>query len=552
MTDYAVGIDYGGSGDQKRLNDIINALKKCSGGSVTSLGIGPSKVQNYGLTSASKGKTGVYITNGVGIATPNDLAQSYYHYDHVIFVWPQYIDNQWMSDDNIKNHVISGEWDWNRDSSWNVGGKTAAEWFGTNSKVDLVAGKSAEDIAQRICTQTFVTTSGNPSSAGSSSSGGGSGGSGSSTETSNSSPLLNGEMTFEELVGEICKGIDVQFLCKRSTVVVSDFESIYAEAMYLRNNHYDAISDEDVKLWQLEEDSYELNVTHHAFYNTVKVVYKNGVVTESFDDLVRIYGEVPITYKEEKIDKTTAQMKAKAYLAAHLRDFELSVQGTILSEPNIDIGDMVTINNPHTMQNDYKKAQGQPPELLFVKGVRTEWEGDGYITSDLELQFAPTSPERKEVPVAGIGCSTDNSSSGNSGSSGTANGAFDQYGVSQDGTKIMAIGRPSASGESNYGYTFYKSIFERKCPFCGSNELYWSIFWAGNETSSWGTFPATGKSEGGSIEGHIFCKSCDADFSCILGSDHSSPPRAKLNRISGPTKCSKQDAYNLKNGKMTA
>ena len=68
MTNYAVGIDYGGAGDQKRLDDIINALKKCSGGTVTSLGIGPSKVQNYGLTSAAKGKTGVYITNGARVA----------------------------------------------------------------------------------------------------------------------------------------------------------------------------------------------------------------------------------------------------------------------------------------------------------------------------------------------------------------------------------------------------------------------------------------------------------------------------------------------------
>ena len=100
MTDYAVGIDYGGIGDEKLLSDIINALKKCSGGSVTSLGVGPSRVQNYGLTSAAKGKTGVYITNGVGLATPNDLAQSYYHYDHVIFVCPQYIGNQYMSDEN--------------------------------------------------------------------------------------------------------------------------------------------------------------------------------------------------------------------------------------------------------------------------------------------------------------------------------------------------------------------------------------------------------------------------------------------------------------------
>ncbi|MBO4263669.1 MAG: hypothetical protein J5871_03195 [Bacteroidales bacterium] len=127
---------------------------------------------------------------------------------------------------------------------------------------------------------------------------------------------------------------------------------------------------------------------------------------------------------------------------------------------------------------------------------------------------------------------------------------WSQYGVSPDGTKIMAIGRASASGElSKYGYTFYKSVFVRKCPHCGSNKLFWSIFWAGNETSNWGTFPATGLKEGGSAEGHIFCASCDADYSCILGREHVSNYK-QLTRVSGPTSCTKADAYTLKNGKM--
>ena len=92
------------------------------------------------------------------------------------------------------------------------------------------------------------------------------------------------------------------------------------------------------------------------------------------------------------------------------------------------------------------------------------------------------------------------------------------YGVSPDGKYIMAIGRPSAAGElSKYGYTFYKSVFERICPCCRSDRLYWGIFWAGSETANWGVFPATGLKESGSAEGHIFCAKCDADFSVIDG-----------------------------------
>lgn len=143
---------------------------------------------------------------------------------------------------------------------------------------------------------------------------------------------------------------------------------------------------------------------------------------------------------------------------------------------------------------------------------------------------------------------TTESVTGGDASGSTTSGSFNNYGISADGNQIMAIGRPSAPGEMRYGYTFYKSVFQRKCPACGSKELYWGIFWAGNETSNWGRFPATGRSEGGSAEGHIFCKACDADFSCIDGKDHTSPPRFALTRISGPEKCSKDDAYKLRGG----
>ena len=502
MTDYVVGIDRGsGHDDSAIINGVINGLKKC--GTAVSAGIGPSALQNYGLTSAANGKTGVYIANGVGLATPNDLAQSYYHFDHVIFVWPQFINNQWMSDENIKNHVIKGEWDWNRASSWNIGGQTAAQWFSSNPKVDLVAGTSAEDIAQRICHQTYVTKDGNPTSA--TAGGGSSGTSGDgSTAASNVSPLLQGDMTFEELVGEICNGIDLLFLTKRSTIVVDDFASIYAEAKYLRDKNNKAVQNENINLWQLEEDSYELEVNQHGFYNTVYVQYKGGTVRESYDEYVRVYGEIPITYKDKGIDKTSAQMKAKAYLAAHVRDFNMSINLSMLTEPEIDIGDIVTVENPQTMINQTRISQKRDPEYLFVNGVNTNWEGESFLQSDLELKLAPVSPQKLDVPASGTATGSANGSDSSS-SGGGGSGSFGKCGVSSDGKTICAIGRPSAVGEMSYGYTFYRSVFKNKCAFCGAESLVWGIFWAG-ENSSYGYFPCKGSSEGGSIEGHIFCK----------------------------------------------
>ena len=170
--------------------------------------------------------------------------------------------------------------------------------------------------------------------------------------------------------------------------------------------------------------------------------------------------------------------------------------------------------------------------------------GDYTVTINFggDVEYAPTS-QSFEILVGG----TVEKNDGTTENTQTTNRYWTKYGVSPDGTKILAIGKPSASGESRYGYTFYKSEFQRRCPHCGSNQLYWYIFWAGNETSNWGKFPATGRNEGGSAEGHIFCAKCDADYSCILGREHVSNGRT-LTRVSGPTKVSKADAYSLRSG----
>ena len=124
---------------------------------------------------------------------------------------------------------------------------------------------------------------------------------------------------------------------------------------------------------------------------------------------------------------------------------------------------------------------------------------------------------------------------------------YDKYGRSPDKKKILAIGRPSASGDEGE-YTFYGMEFKNVCPMCGRKEtLYWSIFYAGNEHSDYGKFPATGRWEGGSAEGHIFCKACDADYSC-QGREHGSSGK-RLTVTKKRFKSTKSDAYKLKKGK---
>ena len=233
----------------------------------------------------------------------------------------------------------------------------------------------------------------------------------SSSNSGGTSPLLEGDMSFEELVGEICKGIDLIFATKRSTVVITDCESIFAEAKYLRDTNNSAVKGEDIQMWQLEEGTYELDVNQYGFYNTVKVYYKNGVITESYEDLVNVYGEMVIEYHEKSLDKRSAQMKAKAYLSAHVRDFNMSIKANILWDGDIDIGDIITIDNPMTLRDQYRKdTEKRDPEYYFVKGKSIEWDEESFITGSLELTYGPESPEQKDVPE--VGANYSNSSSG--------------------------------------------------------------------------------------------------------------------------------------------
>ena len=301
---------------------------------------------------------------------------------------------------------------------------------GASSESSSGSGIAAEgDAAQD--TLTGGGSSGGDSSGGGSSGGGSSGGDSSGGETDSgssgtTSPLLEGSMSFEELIGEICNGIDLVFAVKRSVVVVSDYSSIYAEAKYLRDNYHSSVRAEDIALWQLEDGTYELDVNEYGFYNTVKVHYKNGTVTESYEDLVRVYGEVVKEYEDKTVDKTTAIMKAKAYLAAHVRDFDMNVKANLLHDADIDIGDIVTLENPMTMRDTYRKTQEKrDPEYFFVTANSISWDGEGPLLNSLELRYGPVSPDKKDVPEAGAPAG---GSAGDSSSSESVDQAIDEVG----------------------------------------------------------------------------------------------------------------------------
>lgn len=252
----------------------------------------------------------------------------------------------------------------------------------------------------------------------------------SSTTTSSSatgsytgySPLLSGEQSFQQLVAEVTNGINILVLCKRNIIKVTDFETLYAEAQVLRANK--KYVDEDIHLWQLEDGTYELDVNEYGFYNTVNVVYSGGVITETYEDLVRVYGVMAKTYYDKKLTKSQAQAKAKAYLAAHIQEFGMEIKCSILHNPAIEIGDIVTLENPMTLRDAVKKVNKGLPEYLFVRDMSISWDDGGPIRNDLVLSYSPEAPERDADTSASAKTTSasDNTSSGTQGADQTASG----------------------------------------------------------------------------------------------------------------------------------
>ena len=90
----------------------------------------------------------------------------------------------------------------------------------------------------------------------------------------------------------------------------------------------------------------------------------------------------------------------------------MSVKANLLHDADIDIGDIVTLENPMTMRDEYRKTtENRDPEYFFVMGNSISWEGEGGLLNSIELRYGAKSPEKKDVPETGASYSGANNSS---------------------------------------------------------------------------------------------------------------------------------------------
>ena len=550
MANIILGCDSNGYNDAQCQNTVRNILQQ-NGHTVTNLPIAPGPFSVYSYSSAGKGKIGIYLI-AAGTTSISDFYYGGTRLDSCYFGIRGDIPGQNAgTEPGFSTRPIGKDPDC---SSYcdRIAGLTFAQMNAKlKDRVQIVGGGTPEEIGRNLAS---AIAGGPASGGGSSSSSSGGTSNGLQSGSSNVSPLLQGDMTFEELVGEICNGIDLTFLTKRSTVVVDDFESIYAEAKYLRDHNSEVVEGENIKLWQLEEDTYELEVNQHGFYNTVYVTYKGGVVKESYDEFVRVYGEIPIRYKHPNLGKSDAVAKAKAYLAAHVRDFGMTVNLSMLADGDIDIGDIITVENPMTRTNENRALQGRDPEFLFVNGKSINWEGDSYLSADLECVYAPTSPQKLEVPTSGIANgSSQGGSSSNGGSTGGGGGTsgmiFNSCGQSSDGKYVLSISQPSSGRMEGLSYsTTYATVFVNKCPRCGKAELKWDSGQSGANCITCGGYHGSKSSWGNISEGEVSCNSCCSDFCGATGWEKDGSFASRLSTYKKPVASSKTEAHKLSLG----
>lgn len=144
-------IDYHEMSYLKRMKKVLES----KGNSVTIKGVGPSTIQNAGLSSSSKGKVGIFLVGGSDAGMYQDFVQGvgrYYHYDYMWVAFAGWIGNSWITEKGLKTKKLVRAWDDNYSGSYIEGvGMTAEQYFNKHSnKIKMAYGNSPEALADMI------------------------------------------------------------------------------------------------------------------------------------------------------------------------------------------------------------------------------------------------------------------------------------------------------------------------------------------------------------------------------------------------------------------
>lgn len=201
--------------------------------------------------------------------------------------------------------------------------------------------------------------------------------------------IFYGDQTYEEIIQNFCSAVDAHWYVLGTKVYLLSYLAMFTRDKTITGAIVDAPR---IEYWMQKDESFDLDINQYGMYNTVKIKYNNGVIKESYEDLVRVYGEVAIEYDESGIDKQTAELKAKAYLSAHVRDFDMSVKLKCLYSAKFGLCNFVRASNPLTLNE----------ELYLITDISISFNAkDETWIGDMTLSYGPHNPDNPEVPEVG-------------------------------------------------------------------------------------------------------------------------------------------------------
>lgn len=391
---------------QDDCDKIKAALEQC-GNTVTFTCIDPNQESHM---KGSGADFNVFFCNGVAPATMWSFREAIKSgsLPFTIFAFitgPPYYDpnatrQTLKSMETIRAVKFEPEWDANfmtgsstsSMQSETVGDGTLGPWIDANSQyVSLCSGNTPEELAQNICNGSCG------------------GGSGTGTASSSGSGVQIKDRTFEECIRRICAATDSVFLVENNAAVLFPYTDWMAFTLRAKINKITAS--------EIDPDLFSMQYFNEGTYNKVTVTWggeelperypnnpstkarerrkqhttttektnADGSVTlsEQYDALVDMYGELEKRVATKSPNRETAQYVANALLIQYVREFNASCRLRTLNSKKYIGGTFYAVENIFLHQS----------ELLFLNGYTMRTQKDEPLYVDLEFKYGPEGAE---------------------------------------------------------------------------------------------------------------------------------------------------------------
>lgn len=399
---YAVGMDSNQSNDSEMLNRFCKALTDC-GNTVEHTQIGPNQ-ESYlaDLAKSMNADACIFLC----LIAPSTIwsftkAVEVGTLPHTIFAVEGWIEGHDVAGmEEIRNFDFMTEHDWNHPEARGAqaadmektGDTTLGAWLDQNAQsVTACTAKDPETMAQNIC-------SGNCG-----------GGGGSTSGTSSGGGAQIKDKTFEHCIKRICAATDSVFLVENNAAVLFP----YTDWMAFTLRH--KIS--QIRAKDMDPDLFEIEYNTEGFYNKVTTVWgadeeqekttkdkedeeeKETVgnvttvqktmptggtqLSEQYDPLVRIYGELEKKVTTNFPNEETAHYVMNALLIQYIRDFNNSCRVRAINNQKFIGGTFYVVENPFTNKS----------EMFYLNGYYMTKKKEEPLTTDMEFKYGPEGAE---------------------------------------------------------------------------------------------------------------------------------------------------------------